>query len=54
MIPKDIVITGIVCLTLLEIAALFNGINGTLFTLVIIVIAGAIGVSIPTPKGLLK
>ena len=44
-----IVITGIVCLTILEIVALMNGINGTLFSLVIMIIAGAIGVMIPNP-----
>ena len=46
----NIVITGIICLTILEIVALINGINGTLFTFVVAIIAGAIGVVIPTPK----
>jgi len=41
---------GLLCLTILEVVALCNGINGTLFTIVIAVIAGAIGVVIPTPK----
>lgn len=40
---------GIVCLTALEIFALSQGINGTLFTIVVAVIAAAIGVVIPNP-----
>ena len=42
-----IVITGIICLTILEGMALFNGINGTLFTIIASIIALAIGVAIP-------
>ena len=45
-----VVVTGLVCLTFLEAWALFNGINGTLFTVVVAVIAAAIGVTVPTPK----
>ncbi len=48
----SVLITGIICLTLLEAWALYNGVNGTLFTIVIAAIAAAIGVVIPTPKGL--
>jgi len=51
---KATIICGIICLTLLEICALFNGINGTMFTLVVAVIAAAIGVIIPRPKELDK
>lgn len=50
MIDWKIIVCGIVCLTILEIAALMNGINGTLFTIIVAVIAAAIGVTIPTPK----
>lgn len=49
-IPVAVIITGIICLTLLEIVALSVGINGTLFTFVIALIGLAIGVWIPTPK----
>jgi len=42
--------TGLVCLTALEFGALIQGINGTLFTMVIAIIAGAIGVTLPRPK----
>ena len=42
-----IVCTGLVCLTLLEIYALSQGFNGTLLSLVLIVIAGVIGITIP-------
>lgn len=48
----SVIITGLICLTLLEAFALYNGINGTYFAIVVAVIAGAIGVVIPTPKGL--
>ena len=49
-IPKEVIIIGIVCLTILETCALFKGINGVLFTTVVAIIALAIGVTIPTPK----
>ncbi len=45
-----IVITAIVCLTLLELAALYQGINGSLFTIIIAVVAGLAGLVLPTPK----
>lgn len=45
-----IIVAGIVCLTVLEIVALLMGINGTLYGIIIIIIAGAIGVSIPRPE----
>jgi hypothetical protein len=45
-----VVIAGIVALAAIEICALFNDINGTLMTIVIAVIAGAIGIAIPTNK----
>lgn len=47
---SNIIITGIICLTLLEAWALYQGIDGALFTLIIAVIAAAIGVAIPTPR----
>jgi len=45
-----IVVTGLACLTLLECFALNMGINGTILKTVLIVIALAIGITIPTPK----
>ena len=45
-----IVITGIIALAILEIYALSQGINGTLFSLVILLIGLAIGVTIPFEK----
>jgi len=47
---KRIIITGIICITLLEIIALCKGIDGALLTMVVAVLAAAIGVTIPTPK----
>jgi len=49
-VPKEVIITGMVCLTLLECVAMFFGIDGTLFSLVVGVIAMAIGVTLPAPK----
>jgi len=49
-INASVIIAGIAALTILEACALFNGINGTLFTIVVVVIAAAIGVTIPTPN----
>ena len=53
-IPKEIVITGLVCITLLEMLALFLGHNGTMLKTVLVVIALGIGFTIPTPKGWFK
>lgn len=47
-----IIITGIICITILEIVAIFKGIDGILLTMVVGIIAAAIGVIIPTPKSL--
>lgn len=47
---KAIIITGIICITLIEIIALNKGINGVLLTTVIAIIATAIGITIPVPK----
>ncbi len=47
---KNIVIVGMLCITVLEAVALFKSINGVLLTAVIGVLAAAIGVTIPRPK----
>ena len=39
-IDPKIILCAIVCLTIIEMCALFNGINGTLMTIVIAAIAG--------------
>ena len=49
-VDKSIVITGMLCITALEIYALSQGINGILLTSVIALLAATIGVHIPTPK----
>ena len=46
----SIVITAIICLALLECVALLSGINGTLFSLTVAIIAGLAGLATPTPK----
>ena len=47
---KWTICVGLICLTIIECYALSKGINGTLMLLVVAAIAGAIGVSIPTPN----
>ena len=44
-----IICVGLLCITALEIFALSKGFNGTLLKMVLILIALAIGVTIPTP-----
>jgi len=46
----NLVICAIVCITFLEAIALSNGINGTIFKIVLAAIAGFVGLVIPTPK----
>ena len=45
-----IVCTGILGLVVLESIALMNGINGTMFSIIIAIIATAVGITIPTPN----
>ena len=49
-IDTKVIITGLICLTALEVFALHKGIDGVILTTVMAIIAGAIGVMIPTPK----
>ena len=49
-IDTKVIITGLICLTALEAFALHKGIDGVILTTVMAIIAGAIGVMIPTPK----
>jgi len=44
-----IIVGGMVCLTIAELYALHQGINGTIFSIYVFVIAAVIGVSIPSP-----
>ena len=48
MKTNSVVITAIIVLGILEAVALFNGINGTLFTLIVAVIAGLAGWTVPS------
>ena len=45
-----IVITAIIVLGVMECFALSQGINGTLFTIVAVIISGLAGLVLPTPK----
>ena len=49
-IDYRIVVTGLVCITALELYSLNQGMNGTLLKTVLVAIALAIGITIPTPK----
>jgi hypothetical protein len=51
---KSIILTSMGCITLLEIVALCNGINGILLTSVIAILAGLGGYVLPQPKFLNK
>lgn len=44
-----IIVAGLAALTAIEVCALFNGIDGTLMTIVIGIIGLTIGVSVPNP-----
>ena len=44
------VIVGVVCLTIIQINALNHGINGKFMMITMTIIAGAIGVVVPTPN----
>ena len=45
-----IVIAGIIGLVALEFGAMYNGINGTMLTIVVAAIAGLAGWAIPSPR----
>ena len=45
-----IVVAGLVCLTVIELFALSKGINGTILSMYIAIVAGAIGYTLPQPK----
>lgn len=49
-IKTSVVITGLVCLTLIQFAAMYFGIDGWLRATIAAIIAAAIGVAVPTPK----
>jgi len=50
--PVDwrIVVIAIICLTALELGAMFNGVNGRLFSLIVAAIAALAGLSLPQLK----
>lgn len=50
MIDSKIVCTGLLCLTVLELYALSQGINGWVLSAIIGIIAGAIGIATPLDK----
>jgi len=47
MKANSVVITAIICLALLEVCAMFQGINGTFRTIIFTAIAGLAGWRIP-------
>lgn len=49
-----IIITALICITALELFALYKGINGTILAIVIATIAGLAGLATPAPKILEK
>ena len=49
-IDKNIVITAIISLSVLEVFAMYYGINGTMRAIIFTIISGLAGLSLPTPK----
>ena len=49
-VDKSVLITGLCCITALDIFAMYKGIDGIILTSVIGIIAFAIGLKLPTPK----
>lgn len=49
-IPKAVLICAIICITTLEMIALLKGIDGTLMTIIVAIIAGIGGWSAPQLK----
>lgn len=49
-IDYRIVVTALICITALEIYALSQGINGTLLKVVLVIIAGLAGATLPQLK----
>ena len=47
---KTVVMTAIIGLVILEAIALFNGLNGTLFSIIVAAVAGLGGYVIPSGK----
>ena len=48
-IDWKVIVGGMVCLTFAECYAMSQGINGTMFSVYVAIIAGAIGYTIPSP-----
>ena len=49
-VNKNIVVTAILCLTIIEIFAMFFGINGTMRAIIFTMIGSLAGLGLPTPK----
>lgn len=49
-VDKKIVMTAIVCLSVMEVCAMYFGINGTMRTIIFTLIAGLAGLSMPIPS----
>ena len=54
MQSDKVIITGMICLVVLEVVAMLQGINGKLFALIIAAVAGLAGWVIPTPKNMVE
>ena len=55
MKPNPVVITAIIVLCIIQLAAMYFGINGTLRTIIVMIIAGLAGWRIPTESnGIIK
>lgn len=50
IIDWRISVTAILCLSVLELSAMYHGINGTMRTIIFMLITGIVGVGLPQPK----
>lgn len=49
MVDWKVLIAVAICITIMECAALYKGINGTMFSIVMIIMGGIAGITIPSP-----
>ena len=51
MVKTSVIITAILCLTIIESIALFKGVDGVLLTMIVGAICALAGWILPQPKG---
>ena len=49
-LPKSVLITGLICITLIQMTAMYFGIDGTFRAICAALIAGILGIALPQIK----